>query len=92
MALSNTVADPVEAHINCLGALLLYRICSYADSAGIVTHDDRRGLRVAKICQNVAKTGRVLSTSEESSVFCLPGTGDDARYDAREDVIFRFDM
>ncbi len=92
MALSNTVADPVEAHIDCLGALLLYRICSDADSTGIVAHDDSRGLSVAKIYQNVAQTGRVLSTSEESSVFCLPGTGDDARYDAREDVSSTVDM
>jgi hypothetical protein len=92
LALSNTVVDPVEAHITCLGALLLYRICSDADSTGIVTHDDRRGLRVAKICQNVAQTCRVLSTSEESSVFCFPGTGNDARYDAREDVSGTVDM
>ncbi len=92
LALSYTVVDPVEAHINCLGALLLYRICSDADSTGIVTHDDSRGLRVAKICQNVAQTGRVLSASEKSSVFCLPDTGDDARYDAREDVGSTVDM
>ena len=84
--------DPVEAHVNCLGALLLYRICSYADSTGIVTHDDSRGLRVAKICQNVAQTGRVLSASEKSSVFGLPSTGDDARYNAREYVCSTVDM
>ncbi len=75
-----------------LGALLLYRICSDADSTGMVTHDDRQGLRVAKICQNVAQTGRVLSASEKSSVFGLPGTGDDARYNAGEYVCSTVDM
>ena len=92
LTLTYAIPHPVETHINCFGAFLFYRICSDADSTGIVTHDDCRGLRVAKICQNVAKTGRVLSTSEESSVFSQPGTGDDARYDAREDVSSTVDM
>ena len=47
LALSYAIANPMELHVDGLGAFLLNRIRSDADSTGIIAHDDSRGLRVA---------------------------------------------
>ena len=47
LALSYAIANPMESHVDGLGAFLLNRIRSDADSTGIIAHDDSRGLRVA---------------------------------------------
>ena len=47
LALSYAIANPMESHVDGLGAFLLNRIRSDADSTGIIAHNDSRGLRVA---------------------------------------------
>ena len=49
LALSYAIANPMESHVDGLGALLLDRIRSDADSTGIIAHDNSWRLRVAEV-------------------------------------------
>ena len=48
LALADTVADPIEAHVNCFGALLLDGVIDNSLSAGVVRLDWSCWLLVAE--------------------------------------------
>ena len=63
-----------------------------ADRTCVVTHEDSRGLRVPKIGEDIPQANSVLSTGEESCVFCFTRAGYDARDDRREDMYSAVDF
>jgi hypothetical protein len=86
LPLSYAVPHPVEAHVNCLRAFLFYRVSCDANGAGIVAHNYSRRLRVTKIRENSSKTGCLLRSCEESSVFGFASARHDAWYNRRINV------
>ena len=61
LLLTYAIPHPVEAHVDCLGAFLFDGVGSDANSTDIIAHDNSRGLRVAKIRENISQTSCVLS-------------------------------
>ena len=49
LALADSVADPIETHIDCLGALLFDGVVGNAGSSAIVGNDGRGRLRMAEL-------------------------------------------
>ena len=55
MRLSDAITDPMEAHVDGLGPLLLDAVGGNADGARVVAHDDGGSLGIAHVgerCSN----------------------------------------
>ena len=81
LALANSVSDPVEAHVSCLGATL--RDSVVGDSCGYgVVGDDGSGfcLRMSKVCKGVSQWGGCLAVLEQAAVFSFRGGADYGSY------------
>ena len=86
LALANSVADPMEAHVDGLGAVELDTVIGHADSAGIVAENECRWLGVAESCSNCAEPGTGSSKHVEAGVLALGDGGYNDVKDAAVDV------
>ena len=73
LALTDTIAYPVEPHIDRLAALDFDRIIGDANSAFVIAQEKRRVLRITQVCQRIAKVSTTLCGEEETSVFSFCG-------------------
>ena len=73
LALTDTIAYPVEPHIDRLAALDFDRIIGDANSAFVIAQEKRRVLRITQVCQRIAKVSTTLGGEEETSVFSFCG-------------------
>lgn len=92
LALADTIADPIESHINCLGTFLLDGIIDDSFGTGVIRLDWRGGLWVAKFSESGAKSAGILGVVEASTNFSFSGRGKDISHDDTGDMngaIFR---
>ncbi len=54
LILSDPIPNPVEPHVNCFAAFLLYAVCGNSNSGSIVAHDDGRVLGIAHVSKRRA--------------------------------------
>ena len=72
LALADSVSDPVEAHVHCLGALDLDRVVGDAFRGGVICLDGSGALLLpAHFLQSVANDACFLSVAEQASYFGL---------------------
>ena len=76
MALADTVANPVEAHVDGLGSSMFDRVVGEANSAVVVREDGCGALRVAKIRERLTQRDGFASIEEEGGIFGFRGGGD----------------
>ena len=69
LALADTIAYPVESHVDRFAALRFNAIIGDANSAFVVAQEERRVLRVTQVGQRVAKVSATLCGEKETSVF-----------------------
>ena len=86
LALANTIADPVEAHVNCLGSLLFNCIVDNASGSAVVGLERGRRLFVAEFFECNAVRASRLGVVEEATKFGFSGTGHDIAHDVAENV------
>ena len=77
LALSDAVADPVEAHVNCFGSSLFDSVIDDAFSSGIVSFDGSGWLRPAHLFQGGSKGSALLGILEQGTNFGFSGGGQD---------------
>jgi hypothetical protein len=77
LSLSDTVANPVEAHAEGLGSLVLDGIVSDAFRALVVGLDRRDELRMAELGERGADHAAVLGVEEQGGKLGVRGGGDD---------------
>jgi hypothetical protein len=86
LALADAVADPIEAHVNGFGALLLDSVIGNAHGTFIVSLDGCGGLGVAKLCKGGEQHGGILSIEEKGAKFGFSGRGNNDAEDVAVDV------
>ena len=64
LSLTNSIAEPVEAHVNAFGAALFYCIRRQSDGEFIVAEEGSGRLLMAHLVGNRAKPDAVLSIEE----------------------------
>ena len=86
LAFMDSVFDPVEAHVDCLGAALLDSIVGDACGAGIVSLKWGCRLRMAHLFEGCAEPGAIFGVVEGGAEFCFGGGRHDSFDDGAEDV------
>jgi hypothetical protein len=92
LALTDTIANPVEPHIDLLAALDFDCIIGDANSTFVVAQEKRRVLRITQVCQRIAKVSATLCGKEQTSVFSFCGGRHDDGDDAAESVDSTVDL
>jgi hypothetical protein len=69
LALCNTIADPIEAHVNGFGASLFDSTVGDARRTGVVRLDGSGRLWMSHVSKGGAKPGSLLAVVEESAKF-----------------------
>ena len=92
LALTDAVADPVEAHVDGFGTVELDSVDGDTDSTGVVTENDGGGLGIAECGSNSAKPRACAGEGVEAGVFTLGDRSDDHIKDAAMDVHGAVDM
>ena len=75
VSLLDSVSDPVEAHVYCLGSSLFDCVVGKSDGYFIVSLDGSRRLRVAHFCQDCADGAGLSGVVVEGCQFCFGGRG-----------------
>ena len=75
LLLADTVADPIEAHVNGFGATLLDCVVDDAGGASIVGLDWGRWLRMAHVVERGAEPCGILGVVKEGAHFGFSGRG-----------------
>ena len=86
LALADTIADPVEAHVNGFGAALFDCVIDDSFSHLVVSFDGSGILWVAELDESGADGGSILGIVEECPYFGFSGGCEDHLHDAAEDV------
>jgi hypothetical protein len=68
LSLANSIAEPVEAHVNAFGTALFYCIRRQADDKFIVAEERSGRLLMAHLVGNRAKPDAVLSVEKRGAV------------------------
>jgi hypothetical protein len=69
LALCNTIADPIEAHVNGFGASLFYGSIGNARRTGVVSLDGSGRLWMSHVCKGCSEPSGFLAVMEESAKF-----------------------
>ena len=75
LALANTVADTVKAHVNGFGSLLFNGVVDDTFGGGVVSLDGGRWLGVAEFFKSGVDRGGILGVVEEGTNFGFSGGG-----------------
>ena len=86
LALADTIANPVEAHVDRFGALLLDGVVGDAGSSAVVGLEGRRRLGVAEFFERNANRTGFFAIVEEGSEFGFGRTRKDFAHDLAEDA------
>ena len=73
LALAYAVADPIEAHIDCLGSTLLHFVIDDSKADFVVGLNRGGWLGVSKFMQGLADGTRVLAVLKGCANFCFGG-------------------
>ena len=77
LSLANAVADPIKAHVNCLGSLLFDGVIGNACGSAIVHLDGHWGLQMVQFNESCLEGVGFFAVVEEGSKFSLRGAGND---------------
>jgi len=86
LALANMIMDPVEMHVNGLGALLLDVVVGNTSGSGVVGLNRGCGLGMAKLEEGNAQWTSMFGIEKQCTQFDFSGAGQDQLHDLTEDI------
>jgi hypothetical protein len=86
VALADTVADPVKAHINCAGSVLFDGVIGDAVGHNIVSLHGSHWLRIAHFSKGIADWACFLAVVEEGVYIGLGGRSEDIAHNIGDNV------
>lgn len=86
LALAGSISDPVKAHINCLGSLLLDGVVGNAGGSGVVSGNGCWWLFVAEFFKGDSKGAGFAAIVEEGSEFSFCSTSENFSHNVAHHV------
>jgi len=86
LALADTIADPVEAHVNGFGSTLFDGVVDDAFGGGVVGHDGCGRLWPAHFLQSGSEHAAILGIVEQGTDFGFCGRGEDITHEIANNV------